>query len=56
MKISDDDFGHWAGRRDYDICNRPDVCGSCLQRKHLKAECRRRVIARLADKDQGMLF
>lgn len=39
--------GYWFGAKDYQICNRPDVCKGCLQQHHLKLECHRLVTLRL---------
>jgi hypothetical protein len=51
-----DSGGYGPGVKDYDVCDRPDVCGSCLQQRHLKAECKRLVLERLTKKKQGVLF
>ena len=50
------DHGNGFGVYDYDTCNRPELCRSCLQQHHLKAECRRLVIERLSKKYQPELF
>jgi hypothetical protein len=42
-----DTKGYGPGVKDYDVCNRPDLCSTCLQQRHLKAECRRLVLKRM---------